>query len=204
MSRSNLGPLDVSRETIERLDVFVALLIKWNPKINLVSKRSLDDLWNRHFVDSAQLFDLMPESGPWLDIGSGGGFPGLVVAILKANQKNTQPVTLIESDQRKGAFLRTVARETGVACTVLSKRIETVEPQNAQVLSARALAELPELLQFAERHLASDGTALFPKGANWKKEVERARAQWSFDLVPITSWTEPEAAILQIKGVSRV
>ncbi|MBK0326035.1 16S rRNA (guanine(527)-N(7))-methyltransferase RsmG [Rhodobacteraceae bacterium F11138] len=198
------GGADVSRETLERLKIFESLVEKWNPKINLVSRRSLNDLWNRHILDSIQVFKVAERSGDWVDIGSGGGFPGLVVAILAKEKAPDQRVTLIESDQRKCVFLRTVARETGVLCRVLSERIEQVEPQKASVLSARALADLSSLLEFAERHLDKTGTALFPKGATWKKEVEDARKSWHFDVNPISSVTEEGSVVLRITGVSRV
>ena len=204
MTDNLLRDLNVSRETLARLETYAALLQKWNPRINLVSRNSLADLWTRHIVDSVQVFRVGPETDHWVDLGSGGGFPGLVVAILAAEEMPACRVTLIESDQRKSAFLRTVARETGVSCTVLSERIETAPPQQAGVLSARALADLNTLLSYAERHLAPGGTALFPKGVSWEKEVEEARVQWSFDLDPITSLTEPGAAILKVEGVSRV
>lgn len=198
------APRNVSRETSERLDIYESLLIKWNPKINLVSRNSLAELRSRHFADSLQIYDLAPPEGHWCDLGSGGGFPGLIVAIRAAEAPNPRQVTLIESDQRKAAFLRTVAREMGVACKVLSERIEMAEPQKAQVLSARALADLSVLLGFAERHLARGGLALFPKGASWKKEVDNARQRWRFDAEPVKSLTEQEAVILKIKGVARV
>ncbi|WP_109465464.1 16S rRNA (guanine(527)-N(7))-methyltransferase RsmG [Albibacillus kandeliae] len=204
MSGDRIGQLDVSRETMERLETYVELLKKWNPRINLVSRRSLEDLWSRHFVDSAQLHSLAGQgAGSWVDMGSGGGFPGLVVAILGAEFTPERRFTLIESDQRKSAFLRTAIRETGVACNVISQRIEAVPPQGAAIISARALADLTALLAFSERHLAPDGLAVFPKGANWKKEVDEARTEWRFDLDAITSWTEPDAAVLLIKGVTR-
>ena len=141
------GSLDVSRETIDRLSHFEQTLLKWNPKINLVSKSSLQDIWTRHIVDSAQVFLLAEdhiskeEDSNWLDIGSGGGFPGLVIAILAAERATRLSVTLIESDKRKAAFLRTAARECGVRVKVISNRIEKVDPQNADFLSARALAD---------------------------------------------------------------
>lgn len=200
----SLGRMNVSRETIERLEIYASLLTKWNQKINLVSRESLKDLWERHFVDSSQLFHVCPQGGAWLDMGSGGGFPGLVVAILAKGAGSAAEVTLIESDQRKAAFLRSVARETGVTCRIIASRIEAAPPQKAQTVSARALTDLSNLLGFTERHLAPEGTALFPKGRNWKKEVQSASGEWQFDFVPITSWTDPEAAILQIKGVARV
>lgn len=196
--------LNVSRETSERLECFAAVLKKWNPSINLVSRNSLEQLWTRHIVDSIQLFRCVRPAGHWVDLGSGGGFPGLVVAILAAEECPDLRVTLIESDQRKSAFLRNAAREVGVPCSVIAKRIEQTEPQQADILSARALADLTALLGFAERHLRPDGVALFPKGVTWQKECDAARQQWNFDAEAITSMTEPQAVILKIKGVSRV
>ena len=204
MTAPQIGGLSVSRETFDRLETYAELIRKWNPRINLVSKRSLEQLWARHFVDSAQVFRLADNTKNWVDIGSGGGFPGLVIALLLAEFQPEHHVTLIESDQRKSAFLRTVVRETGIGCTVICDRVEKVEPLAATVLSARALAELSGLLAHAERHMAPDGVAIFPKGTTWKKEVETAQQEWSFGLEVIKSLTEPEAAILKIKGVSRV
>ncbi len=199
-----LRHFDVSRETLERLDLYAHTLQKWNPKINLVSRKSLDDLWSRHILDSLQVFETVQPGKTWLDIGSGGGLPGVIVAILAAEHAPDLAVTLLESDQRKCAFLRNVARECGVAISVLCERIEKAEPQNVGILSARALADLSILLGFCERHLAPTGTAVFPKGANWKKEVDNARSQWRFDCEEITSLTEAEAVILRINGVERV
>ena len=200
-----LTDLDVSRETSDRLRLLADLLVKWNPKINLVSKSTLETLWTRHILDSAQIFDLVPHPvGHWVDIGSGGGFPGLVIAILAAEKDPTQKTTLIESDQRKCAFLRTVLRETGVAATVLTKRIEAAEPQKGDVLSARALADLSQLCVYAERHLKSDGIALFPKGVTWQKELRIAEESWSFTHDVVTSKSEPEAVVLKLGDIRRV
>ncbi|WP_424988213.1 16S rRNA (guanine(527)-N(7))-methyltransferase RsmG [Microbulbifer sp. S227A] len=195
---------DVSRETLERLKCFDSLVRKWNPRINLVSRNSLEVLWSRHIVDSVQVFRLREKSGSWVDLGSGGGFPGAVVAILAEEFDPGAAVTLIESDQRKCAFLRTVIRETGVACRVISRRIEQVEPQAADILSARALTNLSGLLEFAERHLSSDGMALFPKGVSWQKEVAEAERSWRFEYEPTESATEAGSVILKVKGISRV
>lgn len=200
-----LGDLNVSRETSERLKTLADLLIKWNPRINLVSKSTIAELWTRHILDSAQVFELAPAiTDHWVDIGSGGGFPGLVVALMSDEPNAPQNVTLIESDQRKCAFLRTVLRETGATATVLTKRIEQADPQNASVLSARALADLSLLNEFAERHLSKDGLALFPKGANWQKEVAAAKESWSFQVDAVQSKTEPQAVILKIGELQRV
>ena len=200
-----LGDLNVSRETSDRLRLLADLLVKWNPKINLVSRSTLETLWTRHILDSAQIFSLIPHPvAHWVDIGSGGGFPGLVIAILAAESDSEQKTTLIESDQRKCAFLRTVLRETSVPATVISKRIEAAEPQRADVLSARALADLSQLCAFAERHLQPKGTALFPKGVTWQKELHKAEESWSFVYDVVTSKSEPEAVILKLGDIRRV
>jgi 16S rRNA (guanine527-N7)-methyltransferase len=200
-----IGKLDVSRETFGRLEVYAELLKKWNPKINLVSKNSIEDLWERHFVDSAQIFSLMkPNSRHWVDLGSGGGFPGLVVAILALEMAPDLKVTLIESDKRKSAFLRTVSRETNCKVTVLAERIETIEPLNADVLSARALADLSTLLGFADRHLQKTGICLFPKGHTWEKELKEAHESWRFSLDTTNSETQENAVILKINEIEHV
>ncbi|MGR3761264.1 16S rRNA (guanine(527)-N(7))-methyltransferase RsmG [Roseobacteraceae bacterium NS-SX3] len=205
MSQGKLpSGLNVSRETLDRLECFEGVIRKWNPRINLVSRKSLEDLWMRHIADSVQVFRCADDPEHWVDIGSGGGFPGLIIALIAASEAPKMRVTLIESDQRKSAFLRTAARECGAVVTVISQRIEQAEPQGANVLSARALADLSLLLEFSERHLHPEGTALFPKGASWKKEVDNARERWRFDAEPIRSLTEPDAVILKIRGVARV
>ncbi|MDO6586441.1 16S rRNA (guanine(527)-N(7))-methyltransferase RsmG [Salipiger sp. 1_MG-2023] len=203
---SDLLPgLDVSRETMQRLEVFQQLLMKWSPKINLVSNSTIQNSWDRHILDSAQLFMLFDQAdGHWLDLGAGGGFPGLVIAILRAELAPQLKVTLVESDQRKCVFLRQVLRETGVVANVLAERIEALEPQNATVLSARALADLETLLGFAERHMAEDGTALFLKGVNWRKELTAARESWNFSCCHRRSVTDPNAVVLSIGALAHV
>ncbi|GGH55362.1 16S rRNA (guanine(527)-N(7))-methyltransferase RsmG [Frigidibacter albus] len=197
--------LNVSRETSERLATYAELLVKWNPAINLVSKSSLADLQTRHFADSAQLLALCPpDARRWADLGSGGGFPGLVIAILAAESMPDLAVTLVESDGRKAAFLSAVVRETGLRTSVVADRIESLPPLAADVLSARALAPLSQLLAFAEQHLAPNGRALFPKGATHRSEVAESLADWRFDLREHPSKTDPQAVILEIEGVSRV
>lgn len=196
---------NVSRETMTRLTHYEALLRKWNPAINLVARSTLDRIWERHFRDSTQVFDLAPAAARcWVDLGSGGGFPGLVVAILAADERPDLRVTLVESDMRKAAFLTTVARETKIPATVLSKRIEELEPLEADVLSARALAPLDRLLAHAERHLAASGVAIFPKGAAWRDELRLALETWRFSYENSVSVTDPVATVLTIGGISRV
>lgn len=200
-----LGQLDVSRETIDRLKTYVELLKRWNSSINLVSASTLTDVWTRHILDSAQVLEHSPRTATtWADLGSGGGFPGAVVAILANELRPNLLVTLVEADQRKAAFLRAVARETDVAMGVVAKRIEDLAPLSADVVSARALAPLPELLAHAKRHLAQDGIALLSKGANAQQEIDAARDVWRFDCDILPSKTDPEAVILKIGGIERV
>ena len=190
---------DVSRETRERLNTYADLLRKWQRSINLVGPRTIDDLWNRHFTDSAQLLPLIPPSaGVLVDFGSGAGFPGLVLAILGVAE-----VHLIESDQRKATFLREVARATGTPVTVHAKRIEQVAPFPADVVSARALAPLGDLLGFAAPFLHSDSLCLFPKGQMAEDELTAASKTWNINVDRIQSVTDPSATILRVSQVSR-
>jgi 16S rRNA (guanine527-N7)-methyltransferase len=205
MRADNPGLDNVSRETADRLILYERLVRQWTPRINLVSRASLDDLWTRHFADSAQLLALAPDDAKsWADLGSGGGFPGAVIAILAAEKMPRLSVTLVESDTRKATFLRTVFRETGVKATVRPGRIEEVESLGADVVSARALAPLDKLLVFVERHLAVGGKALLPKGAQWQKEVDIAQKSWTFSCEIHKSMTDPSAVILQIGDLSHV
>ncbi|WP_375174058.1 16S rRNA (guanine(527)-N(7))-methyltransferase RsmG [Pseudooceanicola sp.] len=196
---------NVSRETQERLEQYLALLNKWNPRINLVAKTTVDDAWTRHFEDSAQLLDLVPQpKGKWLDMGSGGGFPGLVVAILLQDSGAEADLHLMESDQRKSAFLRTVSRELGLKTTVKTQRIESAQPEAAQIISARALADLSTLLGFAKRHGTDQSIALFPKGRRWQEELSQAQEKWRFKHEARRSNTDPEAVILRIEEIEHV
>ncbi|WP_102223927.1 16S rRNA (guanine(527)-N(7))-methyltransferase RsmG [Acidimangrovimonas sediminis] len=200
-----LAARDVSRETLGRLTTYAALLEKWNPAINLVARSTLGDLWSRHFLDSTQVFDLRPaETGRWVDLGSGGGFPGLVLAILAADEAPDLRVILVESDQRKATFLRTAARETGVTVEVHASRIEDLAPLDADVVSARALAPLSPLLGLATPHLKAGGRGLFPKGATHDREIAEALASWSFEVQKYPSRTDPDSVILSIGDLHHV
>ena len=190
---------NVSRETIEKLEIYANLLRKWNKTINLVSPGTLDTLWVRHFADSAQLLSLAPQNmRKWADLGSGAGFPGAVIAVLTESSHPDLTVTLIESDQRKATFLRAVARETETSFTVLAERCESAARLEADVISARALAPLDVLLGYVSRHIARTGTALLSKGASAASEVELAEKTWSFTCKSIPSMTDTDAAILKI------
>lgn len=196
--------MNVSRETSEKLDRYIALLEKWNPKINLVSTSSLKDAASRHILDSLQILQLQKHvNSNYVDLGSGGGFPGAVIAIALAQSNPSAHVTLIESDQRKCVFLRTVSRETNTPFKVLAERIEDVKPQAADVLTARALAPLTNLLSFTQRHMSPTGTAFFPKGETWEEEVAACQKQWNFQCKVHKSVTSPNAVILEIGDVSR-
>lgn len=191
--------------TAERLRIFVALLTKWNAAINLVSATSLSDVWARHVADSAQLLALVPPGRKrWVDMGAGAGFPGAVVALITADTPDAVEMVLIESDQRKAVFLSNVSRETGVPMVIHAERIEQVPPQQADIVSARALAPLRKLCDFADRHLATGGAALFPKGGQYDAEVAQARKTWAFDLESHISTTDPTGTVLKLKDLRRV
>lgn len=199
-----IGGLDVSRETLGYLERFESLVRKWNPAINLVSAASLADIRNRHTADSAQLFRLCPQpAARWVDIGTGGGFPGLVVAIIARELHPGLRFTLVESDARKATFLRQAAHDLDLEVSVLTERIERLASLNADVLSARALAPLALLLAHAGRHLRRNGVAIFPKGERHTEELAEARLQWHFEVEQQPSRTDSTAAILVIRNIER-
>jgi 16S rRNA (guanine(527)-N(7))-methyltransferase RsmG len=192
---------DVSRETAARLADLAALIRSWNPRVNLVSPKDLDRLEQRHLADSLQLADLVPPGAtPLMDLGSGGGLPGLVLALTLR-----RPIHLVEADRRKAAFLATAASTLGLEhVTVHADRIEALRPKVAPgVLTARALARLPELLAFAEPLLASDGVALFPKGRQAEAELTDAARSWTFRLERFQSRTDPDGCILRLFDIRR-
>lgn len=196
--------MDVSRETTAALRLYHDLLLKWQAKINLISPGTVKDAWSRHFEDSLQLIPLIPaEASTLYDIGSGAGFPGLVLAISCPQIA----VTLIESDAKKCAFLSAVSRETGVGVAVKNSRIEVAYALPVpDIITARALASLTELLVLISPWAAQNPslTALFPKGERWAEEVEQARAAgWNFDYEAFPSVTERYARILKLTAITR-
>ncbi|WP_373456339.1 16S rRNA (guanine(527)-N(7))-methyltransferase RsmG [Rhizobium sp. L1K21] len=199
--------LRVSRETMERLHLFCDLFQKWAKAINLVAPSTLGDMWSRHVLDSAQVYALNKGPNMWLDLGSGGGFPGVVTAILLAESSEGW-VHLIESNHKKASFLRTALRETGARGSVHPLRIEDASSEfpKCDAISARALADLPQLLQFSSPWMSA-GTqtrAFFHKGRDYMLEVEKARGEWSFDLVVHKSAVEADSCVLEISNVSRL
>jgi 16S rRNA (guanine527-N7)-methyltransferase len=197
--------LDVSRETMADLVEFSELATKWNAKINLIARGTTKTIWERHIVDSAQLYRFASSGyGKWVDIGSGGGFPGIVMAIIGKEKSKDARFILVESDQRKATFLRTAARELELPVEVIAQRIETAPPQAADIVSARALTSLSGLIPLTLRHLKTDGVALFHKGRQAGNEIADAKKNWSFDLEEYPSITDPEARILAIQRITPI
>ena len=183
-----------------RLDLFCDLLLKWNPRINLISRADEPHLRQRHVQDSLALVPLIPPNITHaIDVGTGGGFPGLILAIATAI-----PFHLVESDQRKSAFLREAARLTTTAITLHPCRIEDAKIPPAPLITARALAPLPRLLSWCAPHLAEGGTCLFPKGRTVESELEAARAEWTFKADRFTSPLDPSSTVLRLSEISRV
>ena len=196
--------MDVSRETETLLGEYASLLRKWNPRINLVAPSTLPDLEERHLRDCLQVASLaLPQSGTWVDLGSGGGLPGIVMSV--AARSTDTDFILVESDGRKAAFLRTVVRELGLEKTqVVSSRIESLDPLKAAYISARALAPLPRLMPYLTQHLAQGGQAWLMKGRQWQEEVNEAAVSWRFSFEAHSSITDNSAAILKIWGIDHV
>ena len=198
---------NVSRETYDKLRAYEALIRKWNPSINLVAKSTLSDVWNRHIIDSAQVYfaALDERSSVWTDIGSGGGLPGIVIATLAQGEDQQINVTMVESDKRKSVFLRTAIRELGLFNTkVVNERIESAQVPISNIISARALAPLTDLFTLSQGFSDQNTTFLFQKGKNWAWEIEMAQNHWSFEYDAIKSKTDSNAVILKIRGLSRV
>jgi 16S rRNA (guanine527-N7)-methyltransferase len=197
--------LNVSRETFGDMVKYKTMVEKWSPTINLVSKADLATLWLRHILDSAQIAKFCPaDAVKWCDLGSGGGFPGIVVAIMAKELYPDLRVTLVEADLRKAVFLREVVRLLGLTAIVEAKRLEDLEPQEADVISARALSDLDRLLAAATRHLAPSGQCVFPKGGLVSEELRSAQERWAFSLQTHASLTAKDAKILVLKDITHV
>ena len=195
---------DVSRETFEQLVVFEQQFLNWNDRINLASASSAEQVWQRHILDSAQLVTIAPDARIWLDIGSGGGFPGAIVAILLRDRPDAV-VHLVESNRKKAAFLTRVVAETAAPAIVHAKRIESVVGRlgDVEIVTARAVSRLTNLLHMTNPWLANGARALFQKGREYKAEIEESRVEWSFDLIIHGSRTDPDGAILEIFNLRR-
>jgi len=195
---------DVSRETMDRLTTYVETLVKWQKAINLVSRKSLDDVWRRHILDSLQVLEHAPEgANVWFDLGSGAGLPGLILAILGAGQ-----VHLVESDSRKCAFLAEAARLTGTDITLHNCRIEEIwqkseKPDRVDVITARALADFDTLIEWAQPLATPDTVCLFLKGQDVENELTKSSKKGTLSIEKLPSTTNPESVILRLSGLGQ-
>lgn len=207
---TSLGPelngLNVSRETVDKLNRFVALFQKWAKAINLVAPSTLSELWRRHIVDSAQIYALNPGPYNWVDLGSGGGFPGIVTGILLSDAGDGW-IHLVESNNKKAAFLRTAILETGARASVHAIRIEEAPDvvEYCDAISARALADLDLLMDFGSPWADRNANLRFflHKGRDYQREIDKALGRWRFDLVKHPSIVEPDSVVLEISNLSR-
>ena len=206
------GAFAVSRETLRRLEIYADLLHRWQKTINLVAPSTVSEVWHRHFADSAQLLALAPAGSlTWLDLGSGAGFPGLVIGCLLADRPGSR-VILIESDVRKCAFLGEVVRQTGlaalVAVDIVAERIEsganTSKVGAVDVISARALAPMQRLLGWCQPFFGPETVALLPKGRDAVAEIETARLSWRFDAVLAPSQTSDDGHVVVVRELMPV
>ena len=192
--------LDVPRETMERLDAFADFLREENARQNLVSRTSLEALWSRHIADSAQLLHWAPPHADWVDLGSGAGFPGLVVAALRRG-----PMTLVESRKLRVAFLQGAAGILGVTATVeiAATAVERMDSRPFAVISARAFAALPRLFELGARFSTAKTLWILPKGRHARSELEAAESSWQGDFRIVPSVTDPGAGIILVKDLKR-
>lgn len=196
--------LDVSRETIEELRSFESAVIKWNKSIQLVSKSSINDIWTRHILDSAQLYAEVKDNSRWVDVGSGGGFPAIVLAIIAKNMNRGTEFILVESDRRKAAFLQKCVADYNLSAQVIVDNVQNVTLSNVSVISARALASIDVLFDLLGHLAVFETRFVFMKGKNFDEEVKKAKERWDFSLSSLQSKTNSEARILTFQGVKSV
>ena len=193
----------VSRETLQRLQRYREVLIQWQAKTNLVAKDTLEGFWTRHIADSLQILAIAPRAQKWIDLGSGGGFPGLVIAIAN-NDRLGPSYHLVESNRKKCAFLRLAAMRCEAQITIHNQRIETLTLEHRfDAVTARALAPLPKLLAFVGRFMGEGGAAYLHKGRDYAQEVEDSRGLFQFDLVVHDSRIAADSVILEITNLSK-
>ena len=194
--------LNVSRETLNGFYEYKNLLSKWNKKINLVSKNTLVDIWVRHFLDSGQIIKHVEASGKrWVDLGSGAGFPGLVVALLLRDRKIDCDLVLVEKNPKKCLFLNEVMRKLNLSAEVVNDNIYALEPLKADILTTRAFSELNNLIEIAFRHRKEDGICLFLKGENYMIELDKTLNYWFFDYDIVDSLSSPSGKIIRVKKI---
>lgn len=195
----------VSRETVMDLQKFERLVVKWQSHINLISPTTIATAWQRHILDSVQPFIIKSEANVWLDIGSGGGFPGIVTAIL-LKQRNGASVSLVESNNKKAAFLRLVIAELRLPAQVYAERIENLYGKLPvpEIITARAFASLNDIFRITKPWLSKKTVALLQKGRDYEQEIEEAYANWTFNLIKHRSMIEDDSFILEIKQLHRI
>lgn len=194
-----LAANNVSRETLDRLDRIISELDIWRQKSNLIGPKEWPQIWTRHVGDSWQLVEYLPEMARVVDLGSGAGFPGLIIAAARPGGH----VTMMESVGKKCAFLRAAIMAAGLSADVYQGRIEAAPPSKADFVTARAFAPMPQLLEYAAPWLRKGATGLFPKGERWKEELTEARQKWNFAYEAIPSRSGGSGVILRVREVSR-
>lgn len=205
---NSIYPLDDN--ALEKLSIYHRTLVQWQKKTNLVAPSTLEFFWSRHVADSLQILALYPNINYWTDIGSGGGFPGMVLAIMLGIRNEDRPdssnVNMVESIQKKCVFLRKVSNETNAAASIHANRIESSAKQfeSAQAVSARALASLDKLLILTEGHILGARFAVFHKGRDFQREIEECNGKWNFDLVVHNSKIDAESVILEVRDAVRI
>ncbi|PLP57159.1 16S rRNA (guanine(527)-N(7))-methyltransferase RsmG [Mesorhizobium loti] len=194
----------VSRETFTALETFESHFLKWNNRINLVAASTESDVWRRHILDSAQLASIEPTARRWVDIGSGGGFPGLVMAFLLGERGGS--IDLVESNRKKTGFLQATVGQFRLPARIIARRIEDSYPfvDAPEIVTARALASLTDLLELTEPWLATGTRALFHKGRDYQREIEESTHRWRFDLVEHPSMIDTQGVVLDLRNVRRL
>ena len=190
-------------DIMDRMDAFLTVLTDWNARMNLVGPSALAEFWGRHAYDSAQLLKLAPDARIWADLGAGAGFPGIVLAVFLKDRERAK-VHLIESMAKRCAFLRSVSMDLGLPTLIHNSRAESLHLSPVDVVTARALAPMPRLLEYAQPLLRGSAVGLFLKGRDVERELEEARKSWRFEVSLSPSASDPEGRIVSLKRLSRV
>ncbi|MDG2355016.1 MAG: 16S rRNA (guanine(527)-N(7))-methyltransferase RsmG [Paracoccaceae bacterium] len=197
-----LDKLGVSRETCEKLHYYYCILSEWNTKVNLVSRKSIESSWQRHFLDSSQLWLYAPQNAKtWLDFGSGGGFPGLVISIIAQELNPQLKVILVEKNKKKAFFLEQVSLKLSLNVCLFCSKVEDVKPQKADVISARAFGALRRLIEIAYMHKNDKTISLFPKGKTFSLEIKESLVYWEFEMRQISNLLSLDSSILEIRNI---
>ena len=192
-----------SADIMDRMEAFLTILTDWNARMNLVGPSALAEFWGRHAYDSAQLLKLAPDARIWADLGAGAGFPGIVLAVFLKDRERAK-VHLIESMAKRCAFLRSVSMDLGLPTLIHNSRAESLHLSPVDVVTARALAPMPRLLEYAQPLLRGSAVGLFLKGRDVERELEEARKSWRFEVSLSPSASDPEGRIVSLKRLSRV